>query len=366
MLLLALVLLLAACGSDQAEVAEQVDPASEEIDDPILIVATTSILGDVVQNLVGDDAIVRVIMPPGADPHTFQPSPGDGVALREAALVVANGLMLEENLVDMMEAAALDGANILELANVLDPIEYDFDGPHSHGHEDDAHDDHGHEEDGHGHEESGHSHGVEDDHGHEEADHGADDHGADDHAHGPYDPHFWFDPVRMADAVRLVATEIAAVDTRLADSEWEARGESYAEEILEVHAELEAMFATIAPERRVLVTNHDALGYLAHRYEFEVLGTVVPGSSTQAETDPRSFARLIEDVERAQVPAVFAENTDSARLAEQLASEIIGRGDLQVEVVRIYTDALGEPGSGADTYLGLLRTTAGLIVDALA
>jgi len=144
-----------------------------------------------------------------------------------------------------------------------------------------------------------------------------------------------------------------------------ARADAYVEELMEVHEEMEAMFATIPDANRQLVTNHDALGYLAVRYDFEVLGTVIPGSSTQADADPRGFSELIATVEEADVPAVFAENTDSTVLAEQLASEVIGRGDLDIEVVRIYTDALGEEGSGAETYLGLLRTTAELITDAL-
>jgi zinc/manganese transport system substrate-binding protein len=170
----------------------------------------------------------------------------------------------------------------------------------------------------------------------------------------------------MADGVSLIAAEIAAVDTNLDTDEWDARADTYVAELMEVHADMEAMFATIADDDRVLVTNHDALGYLAVRYDFEVLGTVIPGSSTQAEADPRGFSELIATVEDAGVTTVFAENTDSTVLAEQLASEVIGRGDLEVEVVRIYTDALGEEGSGAETYLDLLRTTAQLITDALA
>jgi ABC-type Zn uptake system ZnuABC Zn-binding protein ZnuA len=203
---------------------------------------------------------------------------------------------------------------------------------------------------GHGDEDDGHGHGDEDDHGHD---------------HGPEDPHVWFDPVRMADGVRLLAAELAEVDDHLDADEWEQRGDAYAEEVLAVHEELVELFASIADDDRKLVTNHDALGYLADRYGFEVLGTVIPGSSTQAEADARQFSQLIRTVEEAQVTAVFAENTDSTTLAEQLASEVAGRGDLEIEVVRLYTDALGEPGSGAETYLDLLRTTGQRITDAL-
>ena len=357
-LLAVLGLLVAACGpGDEPEpepAATEDEPASEaaEADEGgIHVVATTSILGDIVANLVQDDGEVTVIMPPGADPHTFEPSAADAARLRDADVVIANGLMLEENLIAALAAAEQEGVRVFELADKLDPIAFEFDGPHDHGHDDDhdhGHDDdHGHDEEGHGHDEEGHGH--DDDHG---------------HAHGPEDPHVWFDPVRMADGVRLIAAELADVDDRLDPAEWDARAEAYAAELLAVHEEMEALFAAI--DNRQLVTNHDALGYLAARYGFEVLGTVIPGATTQAETDPQQFAALIETVEAAQVPAVFAENTDSTRLAEQLASEVIGRGDLDVQVVRIYTDALGEPGSGAETYLGLLRTTAQLIADALS
>jgi zinc/manganese transport system substrate-binding protein len=344
-------------GQEEDDDAEAVEPASD-----LLVVATTSILGDVVANLVGEDGRVEVIMPPGADPHGFQPSASDAATLREADLVVANGLQLEENLLSALEAAEEEGVRMFEVAEHLDPIEFDWDGPgHAHG-EDDGH---GHDEDdGHGHDEDdGHGHDEDDGHGHDEEDGGHDE--DDGHAHGPEDPHIWFDPVRMADGVRLIAAELADVDDHVDADEWERRADAYADELLAVHDELEAGFATIPEEDRKLVTNHDALGYLAYRYDFEVIGTVVPGSSTQAEADARQFSQLIETVEEAGVTAVFAENTDSTALAEQLASEVDGRSDLEVEVVRLYTDALGEPGSGAETYLDLLRTTGQRIVEAL-
>ena len=374
-LTIVLALVLLACG-DAAEQPEQgladgtedEGAATEETveqgvaeDDGVLVVATTSILGDIVETLVGADGTVEVIMPPGVDPHGFEPSARDAATLREADLVVANGLMLEENLLAALEAAEEDGVRVLRVADELDPIDFDWDGPHDHGHDDYGHEDeeHGHGEEEHGHEDEEHGHGEEE-HGHE------DEEAHDDHAHGPEDPHVWFDPVRMATGVELIAAELAAVDTTLDAGEWEQRGEQYAAMLLELHEELEEILSVIPSANRQLVTNHDALGYLAARYDFEVLGTVIPGATTQAEADAQSFAELIQTVEQAGVPAVFAENTDSTTLAEQLASEVIGRGDLELEVVGIYTDALGEAGSGAETYPGLLRTTATLIADALS
>jgi zinc/manganese transport system substrate-binding protein len=353
-------LLLTACGAaDEGDDAgAQADPEVEEGEaeetDDLLVVATTSILGDLVGNLLGDDGEVEVVMPPGTDPHGFEPSAADAAMLREADLVVANGLQLEENLLSALESAEQDGARALELADQLDPIDFDWDGPDDHGHddegEDDGHDDEG-GDDGHGHDDEGEDDGL----GEEAGDGG----------HGPEDPHFWHDPVRTADGVALIAAELADVSEVVDADEWEARAETYADEILAVHAEVEETLSVIEDGDRVLVTNHDAFGYLASRYDFEVLGTVIPGASTQAEANPREFSQLIETVEEAGVATVFSENTESDRLAEQLASEVVDRSDLEIEVVQLYSDALGEQGSGAETYLDMLLENARRIADAL-
>jgi zinc/manganese transport system substrate-binding protein len=350
-----LALLLAACGG--AAVAPDPDPVEPDLgaeavepEGGLTVVATTSILGDIVAQLIGDDGEVAVLMAPGVDPHAYQPSAADAALLREADLVVANGLQLEEALEGALRAAEQEGVRIVEVAPQLDPLGFGSGGDLGHADEDA----HGHvDEDAHGHVDED-AHADEDVHADEDA-----------HAHGPEDPHVWFDPIRMIDGVELIADELAAVWPAIDAAEWQARADAYNAELLEVHEQIEARFAAIPAADRQIVTNHDALGYLAHRYDLEIIGTVVPGSSTQVETDARSFAALIEAVERAGVTTIFAENVDSTALAEQLASEVIGRGDLELQVVSVHTDALGEPGSGAETYLGLLRTTAGAIADAL-
>lgn len=336
-------------GDGEVTTAGASDPTSNG---DLTVVVTTSILGDVVGALVGNDGEVTVLLPPGTDPHGFEPSAADAAALRGADLVVANGLHLEEGLLDMIHAAQQEGVEVLEVAEHLDPIPFDGDGPDTHADDQDG------------------DHRTDDADDADDAETAADDaqtanDDTHDDANGLEDPHVWFDPVRMADGVELIVAELAAVDTGLGEAEWQARGAAYAAELLEVHEQMEAMFATIPAARRKLVTNHDALGYLAHRYGFEVLGTVVPGSSTQADANPGQFADLVATVDAAGVATVFAENTDATVLAEQLASEVVGRSDVEVEVVRLYTDALGEPGSGAETYLDLLRTDAELITAAL-
>ncbi|MDP9368459.1 MAG: zinc ABC transporter substrate-binding protein, partial [Chloroflexota bacterium] len=118
--------------------------------------------------------------------------------------------------------------------------------------------------------------------------------------------------------------------------------------------------ATLPVERRKLVTNHDALSYFADRYGFEVVGTVIPSLDTRAEVSARDVAGLVELIDREGVPAIFAENTSSPGLAQELATQA------GVAIIDdLYTDSLGEPGSGAETYIGLMQTDTVLIVEAL-
>jgi zinc/manganese transport system substrate-binding protein len=349
-----LALVLAACsGADEPAAAPAPPQPSTPAVAPVNVVATTSILGDLVQNLLGADGTVRVLIGPGVDPHGYEASAADAAAMRDADLVVANGLLLEEGLTSALAAALADGVRIITVADQVDPIPF---GSSSHSDHDDDGDDHGH---GHGHSHShghdhGHDHGKNDDHGHDE------DH--DEHDHGDEDPHFWWDPMRTAVAVDLIAAELASIRPEI---DWSVRAAAYNAELMLVHEEMVALFATIPAERRSIITNHDSLGYLAAAYGFEVIGTVIPGSSTMAATNPRAFARLVDLVISEGVDVIFAENTDTTVLAEQLRSEAVGRGDVEVRVVRLFTDALGGPGSGAETYLTMLRTTATAITQAL-
>ncbi len=274
------------------------------------IVATTSILGDIVSSVVEDDAEVSVIMPPSSDPHGFQPSASDARLLREADLVVANGLQLEESLLSALDAAQADGARIFTVADKVDPLAF------------------------------------------EDGDDGE-------------DPHFWLDPVRTAEGVELLGAELAAIDSAPGRPDWTARAAAYAAELREVSSEMAAELARIPSDRRKLVTNHDALAYLADRFDLDVIGTVLPGMSTQAEPDPRAFGELVSTLERESVSVVFVETTDSTALAEQLDRELAGRGVIDLEVVTLHTGGLGEAGSGAETYVDLLRTNARLIAQAL-
>lgn len=296
--------------------------------DAVTVVATTTILGDVVGNVVGDEADVIVLMPIGADPHDFQASSAQVAEINSADLVVANGLRLEEGLEDVLAAAAGDGVRILEVGPRLDPIPFAEDGHDNHGEETDH-----------------------DEHGDEEADH--DDH---DHEAGSADPHVWLDPVRMAEAARLIAAELTDVAP---NGDWASRADAYAEELAIVDQEITSRLASV--DSRQLVTSHSALGYFADRYGFEVIGVVIPGGSTLGDPSSEELSSLVETMEHEGVSVIFGETTQPSALADAVAAEL---GE-NVTVVSLYTGSLDEPGTEASTLVGMLRTNAERIATAL-
>jgi zinc/manganese transport system substrate-binding protein len=320
-LVVVLALLVAACGSSDGETGS--GPT---------VVATTTILGDVAKNVVGDDAEIVVLMPVGADPHDFQASSAQVATINGADLVIANGLFLEEGLEDVLDAARGDGVRVLEVGAQLDPIPFAL-GEHAE------------------HEEGEHAE-------HEEGEH-AEHEEEGDHEHGSADPHIWFDPIRMGQAARLIAAELAEVAP---DTDWAGRADAYAEELTELDEEIVTMLADIPTERRRLVTNHGSLGYFADRYDFEVVGTVIPTGSTLADPSSEELSQLISTMESEQVNVIFADTTLPTELADAVAAELGER----VEVVALYTGSLDEPGSSADTLIGMLRANADRVVAALS
>jgi zinc/manganese transport system substrate-binding protein len=172
------------------------------------------------------------------------------------------------------------------------------------------------------------------------------------------DPPWWLDPLRAARATELIGERLGQV----AAGDWAARASAFASELEALDDELQTDLATIPAERRKLVTTHDAFGYFAERYDFEVIGVLIPGGATQAAPDPRALAELAAAVREAGVPAIFAETTLPTNVADVLADEV----GAEVHVIVLYTGSLGEPGSDADTYVGMLRTNAARIVGALA
>jgi zinc/manganese transport system substrate-binding protein len=324
-----LALVAAGCGDDDDTAGG--GGAETDTDRPTIVV-TTTILGDVVENLVGDELDVVTIMPVGADPHDFQASARQVAQIGEAEVLIVSGAGFEEGLLDVIEAAEGDGVVVFEAISAVDTIEF---GEGGHDHDDRGEDDRG-----------------EDEH-HDDAD---------DHGHDGADPHFWTDPARTALAAEAIAEFLIANVDGVDAGALRASAEAYIAELEALDTEIVEKLAPIGEERRVLVTNHDSFGYFADRYGFEVAGTVIPSGSTADGASARQLAELVEVIQREGVPAIFAETTVSDELARTLAAEV---GD-EVAVVDLYTGSLGEPGSDADTYVAMVRTNAQRIVDALA
>ena len=301
-------LLLAGCGS----AADSTTSPGTGAGARAKVVATTTIWGDLTGQIVtcagaGD---VTTLMPVGTDPHDYSPSSQDVASMVSADLVIANGLGLEEGLAQSIESAKSDGATVFEVAPELDPLPF----------------------------------------GENVEDHAGD--------HGSEDPHVWHDVTRAAKASGLIGAELTKAT---GNADYAECGTLLQGELMTVNDEVAATLAKVPEERRILVTDHDALGYLAAAYGYTVAGTVIPGGSTLAEPSSAELAALATTVSEAGVPAIFANTANPQALIDALASEV---GD--IKVVDLYVDSIGEPGSGADSYQGMVRTNAQRISDALA
>jgi zinc/manganese transport system substrate-binding protein len=312
--------------------------------------ATTSIWADVVANVACNGlADVVTLIPPGGDPHAYQPSLQDRGHMENAALIVANGLDLEEGLGDTLEAVEQSGTPVFHMADHISTIEFGSTMGHD-DHDEDDHDDHDEDD----HDEDDHDEDDHDDHDEDDHDHDEDDR----HVHSGDDPHVWFDPIRVADALpelsQVLATQ-AGLDATVLD-ECVA---SYRSELVALDAEVDGILAPLHPEDRLLVTNHEALGYFADRYGFQLIGTVIPGGTTLGAASPAELQALVEVIDETGVAAIFSETTHSSDDAEALGREA------GVKVISLNTGSLGPADGSSSTYIGFVRTNAQKIVDGL-
>lgn len=277
-------------------------------DDRPTVVVTTNILGDIAQEVLGDEAQVVTLMKPDADPHSFEISAQEAARMRSADLLVSNGLGLEEGLQRQVDAAVAEGVESFVAGDELDVLDYS------------------------------------------EGD-----------AAGSADPHWWTDPGRTTDVVESLAAqaaELPGVDV----AALQQQAEGYLGELESLEAEMDDAFATIPDDQRALVTNHHVFGYLADRFDFEVVGAVVPGGTALASPSASDLADLVGAIEETGVRAIFAESSSPDRLVQALAAET----DLDVDVVELYSESLTEHGGGADDYLTMMRVNTERIADGLA
>jgi len=281
------------------------------------VVATYSILGDLVKNVVGEEAEVVTLVGPDGDAHTFDPSPQDGMTVADAQVIFENGVGFETWLDKLYTSSGSKAVRVV----VTTGLEF-REGQCHHSKAE--------------REKLGAAHEHED------------------------DPHVWHDVKNAIHIVGVIRDKLCEIDPSQADK-YRANAAAYLAKLEALHVWVEKEVEAIPPDRRKLVTNHDTFGYFADRYGFKIAGTALASISTEAgDPSAAEFAKLIESVKAAKVPAIFAENVHNPKLMERLATEA------GVNLAPpLYTDALGQPGTTGDTYEKMVRHNVTTIVAAL-
>jgi len=280
-------------------------PASLQAGAKLQVIATTSIVADVVHNVGGDLIELKTLMPPGADPHAFEPTPQDIAAVSDAHVIFANGAGLEAFLEPLLESAG-----------AADRVVHVSQGVALH--------------------EAAHA----------------------DEQHHDADPHTWTDPNNVLTWVHNVQQALAALDPAHA-STYASNAQEYAAELQELDAWVRDQVRQIPQEQRQLVTDHDIFGYFVERYGFDQVGAIFPGYSTLTEPSAKELAELEDQVRALDVKAVFVGYTVNPNLAQRVAE------DTGVHLVFIYTGSLSQPGEPADSYIAYVRYNVNAIVNAL-
>lgn len=276
------------------------------------ILATTSIVGDVVSRVGGEHVQVSVLLPLGSDPHAFEPRPQDAAALADAELVFANGAGLEEFLQPLIESAGA-GDRLVEVSDGITLLPFE--------------------------EEVGEESPAEEE-----------------HASG--DPHTWMDPNNVLVWVENIAAALASADPENA-ADYRANATVYSAALADLDAWIRSEVARIPPDRRLLVSDHAVLGYFARQYGFVQVGTITGSFSTNASPSAQELAALEDSITSLGVPAVFVGESASRALADQVAA------DTGVRVAALYHASLSAPDGPAADYLEYMRYNVSVIAEAL-
>ncbi|MBP6019460.1 MAG: zinc ABC transporter substrate-binding protein [Burkholderiaceae bacterium] len=289
-------------------------------DQPLRVVASFSILADMVKEVGGQHIALSTIVGPDSDAHSFEPSPRDVKALAAAQVLVVNGLDFETWLAGMLQSAQFKGEKIVAstgiVARKLSESEQEQD------------------------------HDQDQDHDH--------DHG---HNHGDTDPHAWQSLQNGVVYVQNIAAGLSRADPAHA-AEYLANASNYIARIQVMDQDIKAAIALIPPQRRKVITSHDAFAYFGQAYGVQFISAT--GVASQAEPSAKDVATIIDRVRQEQIAAVFIENVSSAKLVSQIAREtgaVVGG--------TLYSDALAQTGQPASTYLGMMRWNADQLITAL-
>ncbi len=287
--------------------------ASQSSDNAVRVLASTTFLADITQNVAGDRLTVDSLLPIGADPHAYQAAPSDVAKISESNLLILNGVEYEHFIEPLLENAGGERI-IVEATAGLEP----------HPAEEHA----------------------------DEAESGAG------HEHEAGDPHMWLDPNLVITYVENIRDGLIDADPEGAET-YKTNADAYIAQLKDLDKWIVEQVNAIPAERRLLVTNHEAVGYFAERYGFEVVGAVIPSLSTDAGTSAKEMSALIEQIKASGAPAIFLGEVENADLANQIAEEA------GVKVVdNLYLESLTD-GAPAATYIDMMKHNVTEIVNGL-
>jgi ABC-type Zn uptake system ZnuABC Zn-binding protein ZnuA len=340
LLLICALALLSAC---QAPAAPPVPPAADAAAaspqgaaELPRVLAVESFLADIAQNVAGDRLQVSTLMPLGLDPHAFEPTPQDVVRVGESDVLIVNGAGFEGWLDEVLANA---GGEQLVVAAAAGLASREPGADEAAAHVDEAHTDEAHADEAHA------------DEAHADEAHAGHDHEG--------DPHYWLDPNYVIDYVENIRDGLSQADPAGAET-YAANAATYIAQLQELDTWIKGQIEQIPPERRLLVTNHESLGYYADRYGLRIVGAVVPSVTTGASPSAQQLAGLADLIRETGAPAVFLETGASDQLAQQLHEET----GIAV-VTDIYTHSITEAGGPAPTYLEMMRYNTERIAGAL-
>jgi manganese/zinc/iron transport system substrate-binding protein len=279
---------------------------------PISVTCTTGLLADLVSQVGGSRVQVTALMGPGIDPHQYRPSAGDQARLHQADLIIYHGLHLEGKMVDVLERLGQRQPSKQKVVAVASFIPTDLLRPASEGFE------------------------------------------------GTYDPHFWFDVTLWMRAAAGLRDTLIELDPAHTDH-YRQQSAAYLAKLEQLHQEVQAKVQTIPPPQRVLITAHDAFYYFGQRYGLEVRG--LQGISTASETSTRDVQALAKFIRERRIRTIFAETSVPEQHLRALLQA--AGGEVRLSPVPLYSDALGELGTPADNYLGMIRHNVDTIVAGL-
>lgn len=271
------------------------------------VLAAESFLADIAQNVAGNRLRIETLIPLGTDPHSFEPTPADVRRVADSRVLIVHGAGLEEFLAELLENAG-GKRLIVEAAAGLTARKS-----------------------------AGDAHG---------------------HAHES-DPHFWLAPHNALTYVENIRAGLTQADPDGAAA-YRANAEAYSAQLKQLDAWISEQVKTIPPERRLLVTNHESFGYLAERYGFTVVGTILPSVSSGAAPSAQQLAALVNQIKATRVKAIFLETGTNPQLAKQIAQET----GIKV-IVELRTHSLTDATGTAPTYIEMIRSNVKMIVDAL-